>query len=111
MNTDHSVLPRINIGDVVSTASCNGDMYFRVVSVYKGSDGRDYARLKGLSMRLEAEALLEDLVGADPIVIADFKQQCELKNNDKIINLLRKRDEDRIFYIKRATGGKADGPV
>lgn len=71
----------IKIGDIVVRKSYNGDIVFRVEQIIKVAVGRDVAILKGVNLRLLADAPTQDL---------EIYQQQELietsKQNDDLMN-------------------------
>jgi len=107
MNAKSGVLERIKAGDVVARNSYGCDIYFKVTGIYTGPDGKDYARLKGLDLRLEATAPLDDLVVVSPEAVAAHLQQCALDNFNKAANIIRRRDQERRANLDRALGAVA----
>lgn len=107
MITNSGVLEGIKAGDVVARNSYGCDIYFKVVGLYTGPDGKEYAWLKGLDLRLEATASLDDLVVVDPQAVAEHLKQCSLDNFNKVVNVIRRRNEDRRANLERALGTAA----
>jgi len=99
-----NVLKKIMVGDVVARLSYDCDMLFKVVRIYTDEDGKEYAWLKGLDIRLEANAPLDDLLEVDPRTVSNYRQQCECKHMEKVVNVLRRRDNDYKINFKRAMG-------
>lgn len=89
-------------GDVVRRKSYGGDIIFKVISLIE-KEGRTLARLKGLDVRLEATAPLEDLVKVEQIQVSQFLHNLQLRNLEKMKNIFRSRDEYRRQALGRAT--------
>lgn len=109
MYTGKGVMSKIRVGDVVARISYNCDIYFKVAVIYAGDDGRDYARLKGLELRLEADAPLDDLMVVDAEAVKACLQKCEIGKVEKMINVFRRRSEDSRRYSGRALGERVEG--
>lgn len=89
-----SKLQNVKVGDIVTRFSYNHDIYFKVSGICTGKKGKQYALLKGLDIRLEATAPLDDLLIAGPAEICCYWQQCQLEQIEKvecILNLRKKR--------------------
>ena len=101
-----NVLCIIKEGDVVARISHNQDIYFKVTGIYTDDDGRKYARLKGLDIRLEATAPLDDLVMVDSQEVSHYwgKRQLEYMENIKYVCI--RRNEERRCSYQRAMGEK-----
>jgi spore coat assembly protein len=66
---------RIREGDIVVRKSYGQDILFQVICVESYAVGNGRATLKGISVRLLADAPLSDLVIADDRVVIDFKRK------------------------------------
>lgn len=64
----------IKQGDIVGRKSYQSDILFQVKEFFKGEGGREFALLKGLDLRLIADAPLEDLEIKSPFEIFTYKQ-------------------------------------
>lgn len=51
------------------------DIFFRIVQTYTDMNGERYALLKGLNLRLMADAPLDDLVGKTPAEVAYYQRE------------------------------------
>lgn len=98
-------MEKITIGDIVGRKSYNSDVLFRVVNIYdEGSIVK--AKLKGLDIRLVADAPIEDLEIINPEEILAFRHEVIQKNNDcfrKIMmhrELMRRSVESREFEVE-----------
>ncbi len=94
---------KISEGDIVARKSYGFDIYFKVIRVFAGEDGRQYARLKGLDLRLEATALIDDLTKIDHVQVSQYWHNCQMKNMEKMKIIFRRREEDRRHTLGRAT--------
>ncbi|HBV99244.1 MAG: peptidase [Peptococcaceae bacterium BICA1-7] len=94
--------------DIVARKSYGSDIFFRVIKLFTGADGKNYARLKGLDMRLEATALVEDLIKVEQIEINQYWHTCQLKNMDKMKHIFVRREEYRKEALGRATKSNMD---
>lgn len=92
----------IKEGDVVARNSYCCDIFFKVIRLFTGPDGKKYARLKGLDLRLEANAPVEDLVRVDPLEVSKFWHLCQLKNMEKMKDIFKRRDDERRHALGRA---------
>ncbi len=58
-------MTRFKVGDIVTRRSYGGDLLFRVVNIIQNNDGSEYYVLRGLSARIEADSLADDLERQD----------------------------------------------
>ncbi|MCL5935783.1 MAG: sporulation peptidase YabG [Firmicutes bacterium] len=98
----------IKEGDIVARNSYGGDIYFKVVCVFTGEDAKQYARLKGLDLRLEATSPVEDLTRVDPVKVSQHWHHCQLKCMEKMKGIFKRREEDRRHTQGRATKSNPD---
>ncbi|KJS63971.1 MAG: hypothetical protein JL50_19855 [Peptococcaceae bacterium BICA1-7] len=101
-NTGGIVLSDIKEGDVVARNSYNRDIYFKVVRLYTGEDGKLYACLKGLDMRLEANAPLDDLVMIEPPAVSMYCEKRQAECMEKIKYVIIRRDESLRSRLRLA---------
>lgn len=66
---------RIREGDIVTRKSYGGDVFFQVIRVDSYTVGDAIATLKGLNMRLLADAPVSDLAVVDERELLDFKRK------------------------------------
>lgn len=109
----------IKKGDIVSRDSYGNDILFKIDSFKKDKNGRTYAILKGLTIRIEADSYLDDLKKEDKNKIVNYKKKFErnpseiiiknreIKNviNGKILHL----DGDKRYGIKSSKHYKTLG--
>jgi len=100
-------LSAIKEGDIVTRESYGNDIYFKVVRLIE-FDGKPYARLKGLDLRLEATAPLADLLRVEQMKVSQFWHQCQLQNLEKMKQTFVRRDEHRKHALGRATKSNID---
>ena len=81
----------IRKGDIVARKSYNKDIIFIVNRIIKLKNGRCYAILRGVTVRIEADAPLEDIEKVDSNRVADAER--------KIDELLKRRiDQNKGDY-------------
>lgn len=73
-------------GDIVARRSYRQDIFFRIVEIETSFTGERLALLKGLNLRLLADAPLSDLEGKSPAEIAHYQR----KDNQAIYQRLRR---------------------
>ncbi len=83
--------PAIKEGDIVTRHSYNHDIYFKVISINVEDNGKIYVKLKGLDVRLEATASLDDLMARDPIEVCLFCYKLNLCHKERINKILKER--------------------
>lgn len=88
-------LTSIKTGDIVARASYGKDVFFKVADIFRANDGKHYAQLKGLDLRLQAVAPLNDLVRIDPKEVAVYWHDCLKKNADTMKRVLARRMKER----------------
>lgn len=98
----------IQLGDIVARHSYNLDIYFKVIRLFSGADGKEFARIKGLDLRLEANAPLDDLEKIDPLQVSQYLHQSQMKNMDKMKDVFKRREDDRRYTHGRATKNNSE---
>lgn len=68
-------------GDIVARKSHNGDVYFKVVEVYVDDNGNQVAVLRGLDVRLMADAPFADLELRDATQVRQYRQDFLRQNH------------------------------
>ena len=76
----------IKKGDIVSRNSYGNDIIFRIKRILKLVNGQKIAILKGIEVRIEADAPIEDL----KLVGKEEENRCEKELDKKIINKIKK---------------------
>lgn len=82
---------KISIGDIVGRKSYNSDVLFKVKDIYQES-GQLKAKIKGLDVRLVADAPVEDLEIKSPEDIFKFRHEVIAKNNECLRKIVLNRD-------------------
>lgn len=84
-----------NIGDIVGRKSYGNDIYFEIISIDKE---KKVAYLKGLDMRLLADARFIDLNPLSPMEILEYKRKIINVTSKCIIGVEKRRDIERGNY-------------
>lgn len=92
----------IRIGDIVGRISYGCDVYFKVIDLFTGADGKKHARLKGLDMRLFATAPVEDLRKFEPADVAAYWHFFMTKNHEHMKRIFQRREQDRMRLLSRS---------
>ncbi len=89
-------MKEIKKGDIVTRNSYNNDIIFTVIKILKISNNKKIALLKGIDIRIEADAEVQDL----RVISSKEKEECE-KNFKKRINQINinKNNAERIHGI------------
>ncbi|HEY3425431.1 MAG TPA: sporulation peptidase YabG, partial [Negativicutes bacterium] len=74
-------MSKIQVGDLVIRKSHGGDIVFKVTDIYEAA-GRPHSVLKGMHLRLLADAPLEDLERIDAEHLRDEILRMEGMHND-----------------------------
>ena len=82
-------MSKIKKNDIVCRRSYGGDILFSVERIIKSTRGKTYAILKGVTIRIEADAPIEDLQLVERRIIEsnlrslDDKMEKRIRNNKK----------------------------
>lgn len=87
---------RIGKGDIVGRKSYGKDILFIIDRIIKLKDGKSYAILKGLTIRIEADAPIEDIEKVEADRIANAEKRIEKLFLERINN----KKEYRGYAIK-----------
>ena len=85
----------ISIGDLVIRKSHGGDMVFKVTDFYSDENGLLYSVLKGMHLRLVADAPVTDLERVDAEHLRNEMIRAEGMHNDNLRRVLMRRSMDR----------------
>lgn len=90
-------MQKVKKGDYVVRKSHQGDTIFVIDKIIKLTDGKQIAILKGIAIRLEADAPIEDLIIANKrqIKISEYKVEEVIKNKE-FRNEKQKRIQKKI---------------
>ncbi len=72
----------IKQGDIVARRSYQGDVFFKVIEVLFEDQGQAVAILKGLDVRLLADAPLSDLRRVEPVELRSYRENLLKRNAD-----------------------------
>ncbi|MDX9872703.1 MAG: sporulation peptidase YabG [Clostridia bacterium] len=89
---------QIEVGDLVARKSHGHDILFKVIDI-KEVGNKMIAFLRGVDIRLCADAPLEDLIKKTPPEISKMRQECIKKNSEAMRRIFERRIEDksRVF--------------
>jgi len=91
-----------NIGDIVGRKSYNRDIFFKITDFFKNEEGRECAHLKGIFMRLLANAPLDDLEKVEPGELTVHLKEHTVKGSEQMNRILARRRKEREFFLSRA---------
>ena len=94
---------KIKIGDMVARKSHGMDILFKVEELMEHR-GRTVALLRGVDLRLYADAPVEDLEKKTPSEISSYRQAYIKKNSEMMKRIFQRRAKDRENFLSR---GKA----
>lgn len=98
----------IKKGDVVGRKSYNCDIYFKVMELLNDDSGRQYARLKGIDIRLCATAPVDDLVKIDSSQVNEYWKKRIAENSVTLKRVLTRRYKERQRSFLRAARDVAE---
>lgn len=107
---------KIKKGDIVGRKSYGKDILFKVEKILKRKNEEPIAILKGLIIRIEADATLDDLVVMETKQIQTNMRSLEdrLENKIKNCTVLSKQTASSFFkrgFLKRETRGEENGVI
>ena len=85
-------------GDIVGRKSYNKDVLFEITKIIKTSNNKNIMILKGITERIEADSIEDDLEIVDKRIVADKIKKLE----DKISNRIEKCLENPKYCIVKA---------
>ncbi|HAU31810.1 MAG: Sporulation peptidase YabG [Desulfotomaculum sp. 46_296] len=94
-------MEKIKPGDIVGRISYGCDIFFKVIEVFIGNDGHEYARLRGLDMRLMANSPLGDLCKFEPGKVAEYLRRFMANNHEHMKRVFAKRQKEQIEKLNR----------
>lgn len=95
----------IQVGDIVGRISHKSDLLFKVTG-FIDDDGKQKVILKGLDVRLFADAPVEDLEKKSPSEISKIRHEYIKKNSDCMRQIFERRVEDKSRIRFRGQGKK-----
>ena len=103
-------MEKIKKGDIVARKSHNCDILFSVENIVKSSNRIQIAILKGITIRIVADAFLSDLVILDSKKVDESLRSLDIKIEDRINNFLKK-GKKKIQYKERTFDTKKTGKI
>lgn len=97
-------------GDIVGRKSYGVDIYFKIVDFFEYSNGRKFARLKGVYTRLCASAPMEDLVKIEPGAQMARLRDVTLQSNEQMGRIFARRQRERELFLGRAVDSDKKSP-
>ncbi len=97
-------MSKIAVGDIVGRVSHGSDILFKVVDIIEGPDGA-IALLRGMDIRLYADAPVADLEKKNPSEISKSRQEFIKKNSECMRRIFERRvvDKSRNFLRGEVT--------
>jgi spore coat assembly protein len=95
--------PGIGPGDVVARISHRQDILFRVAEISRQDGQGEQAVLRGLDVRLAADAPLNDLVKKNPSEISRSRQAYIRKNSDLMRRIFERRADEQSRNFMRGS--------
>lgn len=102
-------MEKIKKGDIVARKSHNQDILFSVEKILRSSCGIQIAILKGITIRIVADAYIEDLVLLDIKELDASLRSLDVRIEDRINNLLKqskKKIKDKEINFDNIKAGK-----
>lgn len=96
----------INIGDIVARKSYKSDILFKVEKIIVGESNEKMALLRGMEVRLYADAPLWDLEKKNSGEIMAYKQNFLKKNSDMVRQIFKRRLVDKERILERGKSKK-----
>ena len=88
-------MPSINVGDIVARKSYGKDILFKVVSIEKQNSHITRVVLKGMDIRIIADAMPDDLEVQSQNDIREYQRESIRKSNQCIKCIFREREIER----------------
>ncbi|WP_296970861.1 sporulation peptidase YabG [Tepidanaerobacter sp. EBM-38] len=92
-------MAKIKIGDVVARASYNKDVFFKVVDIF---EEKGYCTLKGLNVRVLADAPIDDLILPTSTEIREYKKDYIKKSNESMERIFYRRELEKQKRVVRS---------
>ena len=91
-------MEKIKKGDIVARCSHKCDILFSVENIIRSTNGMGIAILKGITIRIVADAYLYDLVKLDNKKVDDSLRSLDIKIEDRVNRFIKK---EKIQYKER----------
>lgn len=99
-------MAKIKIGDVVARASYNKDVFFKVVDIF---EEKGYCTLKGLNVRVLADAPIDDLILPTSTEIREYKKDYIKKSNESMERIFYRRELEKQKRFVRSELEESNG--
>ncbi|MDR3600105.1 MAG: sporulation peptidase YabG [Desulfosporosinus sp.] len=90
------------VGDIVARPSHRQDIFFNIDQIVINANGEGLAILKGLNLRILADAPISDLVSKSPVEVANYEREDNKMIYQKLHKLTSQRkveqDDQREFF-------------
>ena len=93
-------MKKLEIGDIVARKSYKGDIYFKVIEIIQKPNGSTNAILKGLDVRLEADAPVNDLEKVSDSQVRNYRGNFFKKNNEYLKRLFVRRQKEKETFLR-----------
>ncbi|GBF34985.1 hypothetical protein DCCM_4106 [Desulfocucumis palustris] len=80
-------------------------MYFKVVEINTGEDGKEMALLKGIDHRLLIKYPVEELVKVKTFEVDHYWHNVFAKNVEQVKQVLSRHQQEHAVNVARALGG------
>ncbi|MFA5383739.1 MAG: sporulation peptidase YabG [Eubacteriales bacterium] len=94
-------MENIKPGDIVGRISYGCDIFFKVIEIFTGNDGHEYARLRGLDMRLMANSPLGDLYKFEASKVAEYLRRFMANNHEHMKRVFARRQNEQVEKLNR----------
>ena len=84
----------LHVGDIVARFSHQQDIFFHVDQIQANSEGEGKVILKGLNLRLLADAPISDLIAKSPVEVANYEREDNKMIYQKLNKLTSQRKVD-----------------
>lgn len=84
----------LQVGDIVARVSHREDIFFHVDQIHANSEGEGTVILKGLNLRLLADAPISDLIAKSPVEVANYEREDHKMIYQKLNKLTSQRKVD-----------------
>jgi spore coat assembly protein len=97
---------RIKIGDIVTRVSYSRDVFFKVVEL---CEEKQHATLKGLNIRVLADAPISDLILPSPSEVRDYKKAYIKQSNESMERIFYRRELEKKRRFTRSDPQEGNG--
>ncbi|NLZ53125.1 MAG: sporulation peptidase YabG [Thermoanaerobacteraceae bacterium] len=99
-------MAKVKVGDVVARASYNKDVFFKVVDIM---EDKGCCTLKGLNIRVLADAPIDDLILPTSTEVREYKKDYIKKSNESMERIYYRRELERQRRITRSNIEESNG--